>query len=508
MTQKRLGVLGIVVYVVLRAVWTSLVVLAPAIGVWVASSLAAYRNGPVWLACAAGLLLFPVLPVLWDMAAEFLRRRRKQRRRDERVLTRWDRIVLRTLVLNLVFLGGLLWSRPEAAFTALSTRGDWFLEQVDHPLAEQARGRLLAAADGLQWLYEAAHDNQYADMVATGDKPSTTPEPAPTPSEWKDPFAREAAPQDTRVEPTVEAPVPVPEDSPPATPTSWPQPEALHPAILTMPAEARGSIEAVGRYLAEQEPAPARRVKAIHDFVATHLAYDADSYYGGRYPDQSAEAVFVSRLSVCAGYANLVKALADVTKDEVVVVVGDARGEAGEVDGEPHAWNAARIDGTWHLIDATWDSGHLKDKKFVREYGTHYLFVPPELIGITHFPEDPAWQLRAEPIGRGEFARLPMMRPEFFAEGLALEQPRRSQVTVLEDFPMQLGNPRKRFLMVEAVPAGGGVKVECTLTGRERVEVLCAGLSPGTYNVKIFSSPVEYGTYHMVGEVQVNATGE
>ena len=42
----------------------------------------------------------------------------------------------------------------------------------------------------------------------------------------------------------------------------------------------------------------------------------------------------------------------------------------------------------------------------------------------------------------------------------------------------------------------------------ERVEVLCAGLSPGTYNVKIFSSPVEYGTYHMVGEVQVNATGE
>lgn len=508
MTQKRLSVLGIVLYGVMRGLWASLVVLAPALGVWVASSLAAYRNGPVWLACAAGLLLFPVLPVLWDMVSELLRRRRA-RGEDRRILTAWDRIVLRTLVLNLLFLGGLLWSRPEAAFTALSTRGDWFLEQVDHPLAERARARVLAAADGLQWLYEAAHDNQYADMVAQGDRPASEPEPPPTPSAWDRPFERapetatDAAP--VAAEPAVEPPVPA--DSKPASPTAWPQPEELHPAILTMPAEARVSIEAVGRYLAEQEPAPARRIKAIHDFVATHLAYDADAYYEGRYPDQSAEGVFKSRLSVCAGYANLFKAIADVTKDEVVVVVGDARGASGSVEGEPHAWNAARVDGAWHLIDATWDSGTLRDKKFVREYRTDYLFVPPELIGISHFPEDPAWQLREAPIGRGEFSRQPMMRPAFFAEGLSLEEPRRSQITVYEDFVMRLGNPKQRYLMVKARPASGGVEIDCALTGRERVEALCSNLSEGTYNIKIFSSPVEFGTYFMVGEVQVHSTG-
>ena len=91
MTQARL--VGGVVYVVMRAVWTSLVVLAPALGVWVASSLAAYRNGPVWLACAAGLLLFPVLPVLWDMASEFMRGRRKKKA-GARILGRALRLLL------------------------------------------------------------------------------------------------------------------------------------------------------------------------------------------------------------------------------------------------------------------------------------------------------------------------------------------------------------------------------------------------------------------------------
>ena len=83
MARTRLSWIGVVLFWAFRLVWTSLVVLAPTLGVWVASSLAAYRNGPVWLACAAGLLLFPVLPVLWDMASEW-RRRRKARQQGEK----------------------------------------------------------------------------------------------------------------------------------------------------------------------------------------------------------------------------------------------------------------------------------------------------------------------------------------------------------------------------------------------------------------------------------------
>lgn len=517
MAQARRSWIGVGLFSVFRLAWASLVVLAPTLGVWVASSLAAYRNGPVWLACAAGLLLFPVLPVLWDMVVELLRRR-KARPQDRRVLTRWDRIVLRTLAINLVFLGGLLWARPEAAFTALSTRGDWFLEHVRHPLAEQARPWLFRAADGLQWLYEAAHDNHYAEMVEAADRPAETP--TPRTGEWGDPW--EKAPEAAKGEaaggeagggsdvPKDSAGEAVPGDRPaeaaPPT-TAWPSPAEVHPAVTAMPAETKASVAAVGLYLKAQEPDPGRRVKAIHDFVATHLAYDADAYLAGRYPDQRAEAVLTSGLAVCAGYANLMKAIAEVTGDEVVVVVGDARGLASEVDGEPHAWNAAKIDGLWYLIDATWDSGHLKDRKFVREYSTSYLFVPPALIGITHFPEAPAWQLRETPLSRGEFARQPMMRPQFFADKMTLEEPQRSQVTVQRDFLMRLTNPRKRFVSARAFVGEAAEGSRCAVTGREQVEIRCSGLAPGTYNVRVFSSPVEFGVYQFVGEVQVHAAG-
>jgi transglutaminase/protease-like cytokinesis protein 3 len=282
----------------------------------------------------------------------------------------------------------------------------------------------------------------------------------------------------------------------------------VHPAVLAMPDEARVSIDAVGRHLAASEPDPARRIKAIHDFVATHLAYDAASYLNRDvYPDQRAEAVFASRLAVCAGYANLMRAIAAVTGDEVVVVVGDARGLSREVEGESHAWNAARVDGRWYLVDATWDSGHLKDGAFVREYRTDYLFVPPALIGVTHFPEDPAWQLREQPLTRGEFARQPMMRPKFFADGLQLVEPRRSQVTVQREFAMSLDNPRGRSLIVKAVPEDSSGAVECDLTGTRSVAVSCGPLQPGTYAVRIYTSPTLYGTYQGVGEVQVHASG-
>lgn len=513
MAQTRLSWIGFVLFWGFRLVWTSLVVLAPALGVWVASSLAAYRNGPVWLTCAAGLLLFPVLPVLWDMLSEWLRRRRStgRRRPDERVLTTWDRIVLRTLVVNLLFVGGILWARPEAAFTALSTRGDWFLEGVQHPIAGRIRPWVFRAADGLQWLYEAAHDNPYAKMVDAGGGAAPTPTPAPAPQEdaWRDPWKREggegsAVPGDSSGEVGGK---PVPEDSRPTSPTAWPSPAEVHPAVTAMPADARESVATVGAYLKEKESDPARRVKAIHDFAAMHLSYDAVALAEGRYPDQSAEAVLKSGLAVCAGYANLMKAVAEVTGDEVVVVVGDSRGGSSDVDGTPHAWNAARLDGQWYLIDSTWDSGHVEGRTFVREYSTSYLFVPPGLIGITHFPDDPAWQLREAPLSRGEFARQPMMRPAFFAEGLTLEEPQRSQVSVPRDVVVRLGNPRGRFVVARAIAEGAEEGPRCEVKGGAEVEIRCAGLDPGTYNVRMCTSPVEFGSYGCVGEIQVNVTG-
>ena len=112
---------GVALFVlVLKVLWVAFVVATPVLGAWAASSLAAYSNGPVGLSAATGLLLFPGLPLGWEAWGAYRRRRKGDTSR--RILTLGDRIILRTLAVNLLFLGVLLGTHPAAAFAALSAR--------------------------------------------------------------------------------------------------------------------------------------------------------------------------------------------------------------------------------------------------------------------------------------------------------------------------------------------------------------------------------------------------
>jgi len=106
----------------LKAVAVAAMIATPLLGVWVASSLAALRHGPVWATLLAGLLLFPLLPIAWELWSTWRTARRG--RPTPRVLSLSDRLILRTLALNALFLVALLATQPSAAFTALSARGD------------------------------------------------------------------------------------------------------------------------------------------------------------------------------------------------------------------------------------------------------------------------------------------------------------------------------------------------------------------------------------------------
>ncbi|MCA9699851.1 MAG: hypothetical protein KC431_20165, partial [Myxococcales bacterium] len=163
---------------VLRVLWTIFVITVPLVGVWIASALAALEDGPVYLAVIAGALAFPVLPLLWERVAGRLRARLRERRRSRSlsaqrsrgrgrdedqppILGVWDRIVLRTLAINLAFVGGVLAMRPAQVFEAVATRGDWMLDGVDGPWADRARDGLHQAAEGLEWLHRRTHRNAY-----------------------------------------------------------------------------------------------------------------------------------------------------------------------------------------------------------------------------------------------------------------------------------------------------------------------------------------------------------
>ena len=51
-------------------------------GAWLGSSLVAFHGGPQELAAAAGVLLFPVLPALWELRATQQWRKKLEKRRQ------------------------------------------------------------------------------------------------------------------------------------------------------------------------------------------------------------------------------------------------------------------------------------------------------------------------------------------------------------------------------------------------------------------------------------------
>lgn len=515
-----------------------LVLCIPALGVWAASSLAAYWNAPRELALGIGALVFPVLPLVWELAGEVRWRRRGAS--GPRILTFGDRLTLRTLALSLTFLVPMLLLWPAPLFMALTTRGDWFLDGAEAAWAPGARRVVLGTADALVWLYDQDHDNPWREggsgpvrregngsgslptersvdvARAEGDEAEDagaavgtvagaagTPSPSEPsgssnpPSGTGTPTATGTASNETGAGEGAARP-----SSPRSTrivPGSWPYPDTLHPLAHAAP-EAEASIEALGDWYEAALDDPTERAKAIHDWIADHVAYDVASYRSGTYPPQDAQTTFTTRLSVCAGYANLFTAMGRAAGLTVETVVGDARTGAGEPEG--HAWNAIELDGAWYLVDATWDAGFVNGDTFTRRYRAAHFLLPPEVMGVTHFPDDPRWQLRDPPLSRGEWNRQPILRPEFFVAGLRLLAPDRALVETGRTVSARVESSGRTFLLASAEPTAGGERTECTVTGNATFDVRCELPRPGTYRVILFSSPVRYGTYGSVASFE------
>jgi transglutaminase-like putative cysteine protease len=479
---------------VLRAVWISTMVLVPLFGFWLASSLAAYHNATQWLALLVGLLLFPILPVGWDLF--FVWRRNRKGTVERAILTGLDRLVLRTLVINGLFLGGMMWKDKQESFRALAVRGDWMLDGHNGPVAKAMRGWLLGFADRFDKRTVVVVENQYGK----GDQ----------------------APKDVR---------PVVEDAKPGeAPTDamgWPLPAAFDPIVTGMPESEQTSIETVGAYLAARIADKKQLVKALHDYVVNRLHYDYDALKlieakdYEHTPPQTAEAVFERRAGVCEGYARLMVALGKAAGVEIAFVTGYIRDSARrlEISDDPwdtnrsealegvgHAWNAVKLDGQWYLIDATWDDPSKGD------HTTTYLFVPPRYMVFDHFPEDESWQLLGKPISLGDFVRQPLLSPRIGELGITLVSPTRSQVTVDGEVTIVLDNPFGAEIAADVHRDGAKHDDEgepCRVTAGTRTTITCE-LADGEFEVQMFAAPAakvgSRGTMlDYVGSILVNS---
>ncbi len=470
----------------------------PLLGAWAGSSLAAFANGPIWAALLAALCAFPIVPLVWDLISEARRPDGKKR-----ILTFFDRLILRTLLVNVVFLGTLLFFGRDILFTALAGRGDWMLDGRSGEAVDAARNGLLTTADRLEWVFSLLEeDNEYREMVEQDDGAQDDVD-----------FSGSIDHRDPAVEPPSRAPATEDDDAgAPAAAgdddSEWPFRDEIHPVVKNMPASAEQSIESLAQYVVAQERDPLQRVKALHDWVADHIAYDAALLLrmeAGEFVSaetQSAERVFRDRKGVCAGYANLMAALGRVVGIEIRVVVGHAR---SSMDGVGHAWNAVNIEGRWYLIDATWNAGSVEPgtPDFTKRYSTAYFLAPARVFGLNHFPEDPNWQLQQPPVSRGEFTRQPNLTPRFFMHGFRLASPRRSQVTVADSVTISVDNPNRHSLLASFAPKGGGTKTRCDVTGTTEITATCQFPRSGVYVVTLFGNEAREGTHWSVGTVEV-----
>lgn len=131
------------------------------------------------------------------------------------------------------------------------------------------------------------------------------------------------------------------------------------------------------------------KVAAIHEWVASNISYDVESYMDGSYAVKKWDAVSMleTKKAVCAGYSNLTAALnrAIGLPSKVVLGEGLARGQSwtGIMN---HAWNETLVDGKWIIQDTTWDAGYidLHKRSFTFKRSRKYFNPTPEAFALDH----------------------------------------------------------------------------------------------------------------------------
>jgi hypothetical protein len=186
-------------------------------------------------------------------------------------------------------------------------------------------------------------------------------------------------------------------------------------------------------------------------------------------------------------------------------VCGDARDPAtgDKLTGSGHAWNAARIGTRWYLIDSCWDAGSIsREKGFTKFYKTDYLLTPPKVMIQDHFPEEPTWQLLAQPLSQGEFLRQPMLRPGFEAAGLTLVAPQRAQNESGSKAFAIVKNPKNEWIIAGLEQDGKPIGYSTIPTNNEIAQLEHPLPDKGRYRLNMFAK--EQGRdarYNFVGSV-------
>lgn len=126
----------------------------------------------------------------------------------------------------------------------------------------------------------------------------------------------------------------------------------------------------------------ADKVKALDAALSNRLFYDWDSYYLNsgqgdkadvdpmdvwKHRGYAAYELLDDNRVVCSGYAAIFKACADEAGVKSLYVTGTVPPQPGS-NNNGHAWNLVNVDGTWKVVDVTWDDTDQGDNQSDGQY--------------------------------------------------------------------------------------------------------------------------------------------
>lgn len=149
--------------------------------------------------------------------------------------------------------------------------------------------------------------------------------------------------------------------------------------------KARMMIYDIADSITDSSMSTREKVKAVHDWLCIHVAYDHDNYLNGTIPDSSyhLEGPIIYGKSVCSGYARTFQAFMETLGIDCEYIRGEATNSSGHTGG--HAWNKVKVDGQWYWIDVTWDDP-VPDRPGI-VYGYTYFLISEEQMNRNHTPE-------------------------------------------------------------------------------------------------------------------------
>lgn len=148
--------------------------------------------------------------------------------------------------------------------------------------------------------------------------------------------------------------------------------------------DARLEIYDIADRITNDSMSEREKVKAVHDWMCIHIAYDYDNYLNGTIPGSSyyIEGPIKYGKSVCNGYALTFQAFMETLGIECEFISGKATNSSGHTGG--HAWNKVKVDGNWYWIDVTWDDPVPDRPGIVYRYD--YFLISEEQMNRNHMP--------------------------------------------------------------------------------------------------------------------------